>query len=47
MTRLVTIAKHSLPVPPLQLTADDARKLGALLIADAEAYDRHHEDENP
>ncbi|VXC07826.1 hypothetical protein AERO9AM_30623 [Aeromicrobium sp. 9AM] len=40
MTPRVTIADHSQPVPPLMLTADDARKLGGLLVAEAECYDR-------
>lgn len=40
MTPRVTIADHSQPVPPLVLTADDARKIGGLLVAEAEIYDR-------
>lgn len=42
MTPRVTIADHSQPVPPLVLTADDARKLGGLCIALAEIYEREH-----
>jgi len=47
MRRLITIGEHTRPIQPLTLTPEKARQLGALLIARADEYDRHHEGETP